>query len=238
MTVYYINGEGFGDSSSTNKNFTAFPKGFRMLTGDPAVRTMNTNSAEAKKLSYRCFTDARRSGETSGAEPGGGISSGQDTYAMPDKVCPGGFRSQLYFPTCWDGKNLDSPDHKSHVAYAVSRRCPSTHPVRVPQVLYETIWDTREFNSLWTSGMKNPFVWSQGDTTGYGQHGDYLFGWEGDALTRAMNTCTTFAIGPSACATLKKQTVEVANQCTMKAQVVGEDSTGWFTKLPGDVVVN
>jgi hypothetical protein len=70
-----------------------------MLTGDPAVRTMNQNSAEAKKLSYRCFTDARRSGETSGAEPGGGISSGQDTYAMPDKVCPGGFRSQVYFPT-------------------------------------------------------------------------------------------------------------------------------------------
>jgi hypothetical protein len=92
-------------------------------------------------------------------------------------------------------------------------------------------------------------------STGYGQHADYLFGWEGDALTRAMNTCTTFAIGPSACATLKKQTVEVANQCTMKAQVVGEDTTACklfalsphslhltnvtgISKLPGDVVIN
>src|SRR4051812_28818359 len=42
---------------------------------------------------------------------------------------------------CWDGVNLDSPDHQSHMYNTVRSEgfdnapaCPSTHPVRVPQV--------------------------------------------------------------------------------------------------------
>ena len=38
--------------------------------------------------------------------------------------------------------------------------CPSSHPVRMPQVTFETVWDTTKFNSLWQSGAPNPFVWS------------------------------------------------------------------------------
>ena len=52
---------------------------------------------------------------------------------------------QYYF-SCWDGKNLDSPNHKDHVAYpstgpatflSLGGTCPSTHPVRIPQLMYE-----------------------------------------------------------------------------------------------------
>lgn len=25
----------------------------------------------------------------------------------------------MSFPTCWDGKNIDSEDHKSHVSYDI-----------------------------------------------------------------------------------------------------------------------
>jgi hypothetical protein len=72
---------------------------------------------------------------------------------------------------CWDGKNVDSPDHKSHVAYPSSGTfessgpCPSTHPVKLPQVMYEVIWDTREFNdkSIWPTDGTNPLVYSMGD---------------------------------------------------------------------------
>jgi hypothetical protein len=49
---------------------------------------------------------------------------------------------------CWDGVNLDSPDHKSHVAYptagpatfsgsSTGGACPSTHPVKIPQLMLE-----------------------------------------------------------------------------------------------------
>ena len=81
----------------------------------------------------------------------------------------------LTSPSCWDGKNLDSPDHQSHMfntmksgGFVNAPACPASHPVRMPQVTYETVWDTREFNSLWKSGDKQPFVWSYAGTSGYG----------------------------------------------------------------------
>lgn len=40
-----------------------------------------------------------------------------ETLAFPKKPCPAGIMVNVRFPTCWDGKNLDSPDHMSHVAY-------------------------------------------------------------------------------------------------------------------------
>ena len=70
---------------------------------------------------------------------------------------------------CWDGKNLDSPDHKSHVSYTSSGTfesggaCPTTHPVKIPQVMYEVMWETQKFASDWPSDGKQPFVYSMGD---------------------------------------------------------------------------
>ena len=75
-----------------------------------------------------------------------------DTVTLPKKFCVGGIRSVITFPTCWDGVNLDSADHKSHVAYPLEGTitdrfdydggvCPGSHPVRIPQVMYEVVWD-------------------------------------------------------------------------------------------------
>lgn len=41
------------------------------------------------------------------------------------------------FPECWNGVDLDSTDHRSHMAYATNHVCPSSHPVAVPQL---TMW--------------------------------------------------------------------------------------------------
>ena len=99
--------------------------------------------------------------------------------------------------------------------------CPSSHPIRMPQVTYETVWDTTKFNSLWTSG-ENPFVWSFHGNSGYGIHADYLFGWKGDALQRAMDKSECFYDG---CGSITKQAMSVANQCKVKDQV-GENIDG------------
>ena len=69
---------------------------------------------------------------------------------------------------CWDGKNLDSPDHQAHVAYgnqggaSGGGACPSTHPVKLPQIMYELMWNVTTFadKSLWPADGSNPFVYS------------------------------------------------------------------------------
>ncbi len=42
---------------------------------------------------------------------------------------------RLTFPDCWDGENLDSVDHRRHVAYSIDGACPDTHPVPIVQLI-------------------------------------------------------------------------------------------------------
>ena len=55
------------------------------------------------------------------------------------KNCPATARigAVISAPECWDGKNLDSADHRSHVAYSAYigqsyAQCPKTHPYVIP----------------------------------------------------------------------------------------------------------
>lgn len=147
MTVYYM------PYSAKNNKMTAFKPGFRMIAGDPGVKKSNRPS-----ICHRCL------GNGEGFAP----CDNKDTAELPNKFCPKGIRATIIFPSCWDGKNLDSPDHKSHMAYSNSGglgtpNCPSTHPVAVPQVMYEIMWDTGKYkNDAWYKG-KQPFVYSFGD---------------------------------------------------------------------------
>src|SRR3954469_21703023 len=84
---------------------------------------------------------------------------------FPTEKC-NGIMAIHHFPACWDGKNLDSPDHQSHM-YSTTRGgfleagpCPASHPVRVPQVAYETMWKTQDFKDMWPKDGSQPFVWS------------------------------------------------------------------------------
>lgn len=124
--------------------------------------------------------------------------------------------------SCWDGKNLDSVNHMDHVSYPANGTfegggpCPTSHPVRLPQLMFETIWDTRQFNnpSDWPADGSQPFVWSMDDETGYGNHGDYVFGWKDDSLQRTMDSPCYVN-----CSTLTTQSMEAQNACTIKSAV-------------------
>lgn len=132
ITVYYI--------AQQNKTLgvTAFKPGFRMLVGDATASAPTS----ARKVCHRCMP---ATGDNSNINCGA-----PDSEKLPKGFCAGGIRSIITFPTCWDGVNLDSPDHQSHLAYATGSKpndvgptgvCPPSHPVIIPQVMYEVMWD-------------------------------------------------------------------------------------------------
>ncbi|OAA61752.1 hypothetical protein SPI_04611 [Niveomyces insectorum RCEF 264] len=221
LTVYYI------PPYDGHTNVTAFKPGFRMLVGDAMLRSPR---GQQRQLCHRCFSTIEQ------VPFGGAPCTGTDTQALPKGPCPGGIRTTITFPTCWDGVNTDSPDHKSHVAYPATGTfestgiCPASHPVRLPQLMYEVMWDTREFNdkALWPEDGSQPLVYSTGDRQGYSQHGDYIFGWKGDALQRAINN----RCGNDHCAVLEMQSSEEAMKCT-KPQTAVDEVNAWLEKLPG-----
>lgn len=99
---------------------SAFPVGLRMIAGDMYRNTFNESSTADKAVSFVCLD-----GKTN-----------PQTDAFPtNQTCPNGLRAQIVFPSCWDGKNLDSSDHQSHMAYPVggfpdTGDCPEDHPIK------------------------------------------------------------------------------------------------------------
>lgn len=55
--------------------------------------------------------------------------------------------------------------------------------------------------------------------TGFGQHADYLFGWEGDSLQRAVDTCTNGNGLPADCKALTVQGMDAMNKCKQFAKI-------------------
>ncbi|KAH9905605.1 hypothetical protein F4778DRAFT_670825 [Xylariomycetidae sp. FL2044] len=212
MTVYYLQQD---FNSNGNQKITAFKPGFRMTVGTPTSPD-GTNPG----LRYTCLQTV--------------MTRFPETAEFPKQACPAGIMAIHHFPACWDGKNLDSPNHQDHMyntgkgGFVAAGACPSSHPVRVPQVALETMWDTTAFNdpSLWPEDGSQPFVWSYEDSVGYGTHADYVFGWKGDALQRTMDSAPLLSNG------IAQQTVAQSNQCKVES-TVSEDIDGWLEHLPG-----
>ncbi|KAF2963717.1 hypothetical protein GQX73_g9857 [Xylaria multiplex] len=220
LDVYYI----------PSGKVTAFKKGFRMLAGNAA--NTDPNKTPRANICHRCWTS-----DTDTPFVGGAPCTGSDTVDIPKSKTCKMIRQTIIFPTCWDGKNLDSPDHQSHVAYSSGSgatgggACPSTHPVKLPQIMYELMWDTHEFvNSPdFPTDGSNPYIYSM-NVGGSAAHGDYVFGWEGDTLQKAMDkNCNLNTDCPAAGITAQPESVYSA--CTMQQQAP-ESVDGWLKALP------
>ncbi|KAG7293471.1 hypothetical protein NEMBOFW57_003522 [Staphylotrichum longicolle] len=218
VTVYYI--------SPGKGKVTAFKPGFRMFVGDVARRTPLYKTQSC----FRCFSGPNFGGDDAAPAPTAGATL---------RPCPGGIRSNVLYPTCWDGKEPGQPQpqgprrvpHRGPSTFLSTGNCPASHPVKIPQLMLEIVWDTTGFNdkALWPA-TGQPFVLSTGDTTGYGQHGDYVFGWKGDALQRAMDVANgCFAAD---CGNQKTQSIDDAKRCKISKKV-REEVDGWFDMLPG-----
>jgi len=96
----------------------------------------------------------------------------------------------LTAPDCWNGKDLDSPDHRSHMAgrqqdgYG-NAKCPATHPYVIPQTENKAMWTvTADMIGTRPDGTKFSRVGLSSDAmkpgakAGVTLHGDYWEHWD------------------------------------------------------------
>ncbi|KAG7147381.1 putative fungistatic metabolite like protein [Verticillium longisporum] len=215
MLVYYLQRSDSRDPEYEN-GLLAFPPGFQMLAGDPSLRSFG-DTLEQRAISYVCL----------------GV-SGPETHQFPPQNCPYGLRVQVMFPSCWDGHNLDSPNHKSHMAYPSlvdNGVCPTSHPKRFITLFYEVTFQIDDFKDKWYKDTP-PFVYSNGDPTGYGLHGDFVNGWDTDVLQSAITNCTDASGSLNRCPLLHQFDDETMKGCRVPVRVE-EQVDGTLNKLPG-----
>lgn len=95
--------------------------------------------------------------------------------------CPAerNLRLLVTFPDCWNGTDLDSDDHRSHMAYSSGGQCPSDHPVPVPQLQFSVEYPV-------TGDVDDLFLSSGSLLTG---HADFYNAWDPERLQREVNNC-------------------------------------------------
>ncbi|MFR9722283.1 DUF1996 domain-containing protein [Streptomyces sp. MS19] len=154
-TFYYL-GEGVNDQTIANTQ--ALPQGLKIVAGN-AMAT----SPEGTIARWSC------------------LHAGHVNPSQNFVNCPAGtaLESYLDFPQCWNGRDLDSPDHKSHMAYPVGGTCPSTHPVAVPKL--------RQVLRYPVNGDPSNFRLASGP--GYTMHGDFFNAWPTAEMERRVRDC-------------------------------------------------
>ena len=123
--------------------------------------------------------------------------------------CPPGSKLQTYldFPTCLARDSsgrpaLDSPDHKSHMAFTpgLGFNCPASHPIPVPRTEFLITYPVNgPASQLKLGGTVNGV--NVTNAPGYTFHGDFFNAWPDGELARRVRDCinTPRFCGPSGC---------------------------------------
>lgn len=115
----------------------------------------------------------------------------KDLDALFNSGCVGGATmvADLAAGNCWDGKNLDTPDHRSHIAFGSYGswgyyKCPETHPYVIPQTENKVMWTvTADMIGVRSDGTKYSRVRLASDhmkpnaKPGETMHADYIEQW-------------------------------------------------------------
>jgi Domain of unknown function (DUF1996) len=146
------------------------PAGLRMIAGD-----MTASSKQPIPMGWWC-SDV--------------------SYPMSDAIpanCTAGHDlvMVLGFPQCWDGVNLDSPNHKSHMAYPTGNTangCPASHPVPVPEITYNVHYPVHETGETAYWRLSSD-MYGTSTPGGFSAHGDWMNGWQPEAIRAFVVNC-------------------------------------------------
>ena len=145
-----------------------FPKGFRMLAGNPFMRAAATSLQRQNITQWICHSDSGMNQGTAGGFPNG----------VTDCDAVDGFNGAVHFPHCWNGHPFDPENPTGHMTYPIGDIeegvCPMSHPTRLPHIFAENNFNIHE---VVDQVKPDTFVLAQGDNTGYGWHFDFYNGW-------------------------------------------------------------
>ena len=171
---YYRNGYNV-DPSRTQP----VPEGLRMTAGDRSA-SASQNVGPNYTASWNCEVVWNEPASVDGFIPDCGVG---DAVVLT-----------INFPECWDGIHPDTPDYRSHMAYAVYRKppsvssCPLAHPVQLPRV-------SATFTYPVTADA-HPLHWRLSSDTyarsirgGRSAHATWIDGWSREAMTTFVRNC-------------------------------------------------
>lgn len=151
-TVYY--------RRRTIQRVRAFPQGLEMVAGD-------SHSMAPQSLRVTWWD----CGDRAGVAPSSTVPTCPDARGSS-------LRLHVRFPDCWNGRQLDSPDHKSHMAYSSRGRCDALHAVAVPSLSI-----TMQYPVAGGVGVE---LSSMGQFSG---HADFVNAWQQGELERLVDYC-------------------------------------------------
>ncbi|MCV2366996.1 DUF1996 domain-containing protein [Roseateles oligotrophus] len=167
------------------------PIGLRIVAGSAATSPSSLAQSHAVAR-WHCL-----SWGSTDAKGGPWSSTIPECYA--DVNTPEMIRLDLFFPSCWNGVDLDSKNHQDHMAYPITQGgkqvCPATHPKPVARVSYHYAFPI--FASMLdpkTRTAKNFRLASDNYTVGNSNgglslHGDWFNAWHPEALDLVVKGC-------------------------------------------------
>lgn len=171
----------YANSSGTRTTLKAFPRNLRIIAGDPRA----TGPQPVGVIDWFC---RNRTNQDKGLPL---------TSSNPPRCKSDEFLSlSIRFPDCWDGVNLDSSDHRRHMAYSSqSMVCPSTHPVKLPKLRLSVVYEDKAFTggnfTLGAApGQQRALPW-------YAMHADFWNTWQQSALEKQVNECLRLSVAGS-----------------------------------------
>lgn len=154
ILAYYINSGG---------PVQPYPFGLKMVIGNARATSEAQNTYIGQgRIQFKC-----------------GPGSGTETNSPPAS-CSSGIMVPIFtFPNCWDGRNLDSADHISHMAYG-GGSCPPSHPVKVPTLKAFIRYGVGTAPMLPINLASGPY---------YTAHMDFFNAWDPAALKELIDRC-------------------------------------------------
>jgi hypothetical protein len=166
LQVYY--------KSFSTKNVKNIPNGIRMIAGNSKAQSAQPQGM----INWECQTPSNATLGTGGS--------------IPSCAKGNNLKVRINFPSCWDGFNLDSPDHKQHMAYSGNSGCPVSHPVDLPHISFIISWNSIKSS---TQGWRlSSDMYSSKMPGGYSFHADWMEAWKPEIRNTWFKNCIAVAI--------------------------------------------